>query len=411
MLEGEIISIGNELLQGRMDDTNATHISRRLSECGVRARFRTTVGDRQEDIVAALERASHRADVVLCTGGLGPTVDDLTAPAAAAFLGVPLRRDMDVDAHVRKFHALFGIPCPDNALDQALVPEGASIIMNPAGTAPCIWFKKNRASFAFFPGVPREMKALLDTAIDALLGDTPRAVSVTRTLRLFGVGESSLQNLLPRDIITSENPSFSFLPEDYQIHLRLTAYADSETDCRAMLDKSCDRIYEHGGEHIYGEGNATLEQVVCNKLRERGLTLAVAESVTGGMITSRLVNVPGASQVLKGGVTAYSVEAKKELLEVSTQTLKQYGPVSEEITLELAYGALARLDAGLGLAVTGNAGPDVQGQAPVGQVYVALVFKAPARQPVTFSRRVVRGRNDVRGLAALFAIDMVRRNI
>lgn len=409
MLEGEIISIGNELLQRRMDDTNATHISRIMNERGVKVRHRTTVGDNQDDIVDALRRAAARADIVTATGGLGPTVDDLTAAAVAGFLGVDLFRDSEVDAHVRAFHEMLGVPCTDNALDQALVPDGCHVIMNPAGTAPCFVVRADRARMAFFPGVPREMTAMLGAALDYMLQGLAHGVTSTRTLRLFGIGESSLQPRLPVDLITSQNPSFSFLPVDYQIHLRLTARAGSEQECAALLDTAAGRIYGSVGEFVYGENETTIEQAAFEKMRASGLTLALAESVTGGMIASRLVSVPGMSGVLLGSVAAYSEKAKMQYLGVERDVLEEYGPVSEEVTLAMARGAMETLGADLGLATTGNAGPEAQGKADVGQVHAALVFRDPAREPVTFSRRIFRRREDCRAITALFAIDMLRR--
>jgi nicotinamide-nucleotide amidase len=409
MLQGEIISIGNELLQGRMDDTNATYISRIMNERGVKVRYRTTVADTREDIVDALQRAASRADIVTATGGLGPTVDDLTAAAVADFLGVDMFRDDAVDAHVRTFHEMLGVPCTDNALEQALVPDGCHVIMNPVGTAPCFVVRADRARMAFFPGVPREMTAMLGASMDYMLQGLAHGVSATRTLRLFGIGESTLQPLLPMDIITSRNPSFSFLPVDYQIHLRLTARADSEEQSTAMLDATAARIYEIVGEYIYGQDETTLEQAVFDRLRAAGLTLALAESITGGLVASRLVSVPGMSQVLLGSVTAYSEAAKMKYLNVSEELLARYGPVSEQVTIAMARGALDTLGADMALATTGNAGPEAQGKAEVGQVYAALVFRDPAREPVTFSRRIFRRREDCRGLTAQFAIDMLRR--
>jgi nicotinamide-nucleotide amidase len=370
------------------------------------------------DIGAAFGAASARADVVTVTGGLGPTVDDITAAAAAQYLGVDMVRDATVDAWVRDFHAKFGIPCPDNALEQALAPRGAHIIHNPAGTAPCICFESGRARFAMFPGVPREMREMLGPALEWQLNGRAAGTSVTRTLHLFGIGESTLQPMLPVDIITSENPSFSFLPVDYQIHLRLTARADTREQCLAMLEASCKRIYECAGAYIFGEDGATLEGAVFDKLLKNNLTLAIAESVTGGMAAARFVNVPGASRVFLGGVVAYSEKAKIELLGVSPETLAKHGPVSEAAAIEMARGVRERLDASLGLATTGNAGQDTQagpvaghGFAPVGHVFAALAFRDPARAPIVISRQGIRSRNDLRAIAALFALDMIRKHV
>lgn len=407
----EIISIGNELLQGRMDDTNATYVSRRLTELGINVKYRTTSGDEKEDITRALRDASERADIVISTGGLGPTVDDTTAEALADLLGVSLVRNKELEARVRKFYEMIGMPCRENALRQALVPEGAKLLMNPAGTAPCIIVRHGAADMAFFPGVPREMKAMLDAALDALLEGKIRGAAVSRTLRVFGVGESQLEHIIPREITTAANPSFSFLPVDFEIHLRLTARADTPEECAAILDSQCAELYKLAGEYIYGEGGDALETVAIKLLAEKGLTLACAESVTGGMVSSRLVGVAGASKVFKGGAVTYNDAAKADMLGVSSDSLEKYGAVSPEVAEEMAKGALEEFGADIGLSTTGNAGPDAQGKAPVGQVYVCVAFRDKNSAPVTAGRKMLRDRNSIRNVTSLFALDLLRRNV
>lgn len=411
MIEAEIISIGNELLQGRMDDTNATHISQRLTQLGAKVRRRSTCGDGKADIAETLRTASERADIVIVTGGLGPTVDDTTIGAIAEMAGVELVPNSEVEIHVRKFYEMIGVPFQDNALRQTLMPSGAKVFMNPVGTAPCILFKHGRADMAFFPGVPREMKAMLEAALERLLSGRGAGVAVARTLRVFGVGESNLEAMLPTEITTSENPSFSFLPADYEVHLRLTARGKTTEICEALLDKTCFEIYKHVGSFIYGEGGESLERIVNKELARRGMTLACAESLTGGMVAARIVNVPGASNVLKGGIVAYNDEAKAELLGVSRETLEKHGAVSEQAALEMARGALKRFGADVGVSTTGNAGPDAQGGAPVGQVYVAVAFADESIKPQTANRRTVRDRNAVRTISTLLALDLLRRSL
>jgi len=408
----ELISIGSELLQGAVLDTNAHHISRGLFEKGIEVRYRTTVGDNKNRIISALKAAADRAELVLVTGGLGPTVDDVTMEAAAEAFGLKLFTHEGVAARIGELYKMIGIPFSEAALRQALVPEGAELIENRMGTAPGVRFTAGGAVFVFMPGVPREMHAMLDEAIRPAVEKAAGTVFMARSLRVFGVGESNLEKILPKEIPAAENPAFSFLPHKFEVELRLTARGADRGECARILDAQCAKIYALAGEYIYGEDEDTLESVAVRRLKEVGATLALAESCTGGMVGSRLANVPGASEVFLGGVVSYSNEAKMRLLGVPAEVLEEHGPVSGETAVAMARGALERFGATVAAAVTGNAGPTSgDGRSEVGRVFIALAFADPAREPVVSSRLIKRPRNDVRLVAALAALDMIRKNV
>jgi len=407
----EIISIGNELLQGKIDDTNATYVSRRLAAAGIVTKNRTTVGDDREGIADALSRAAGRADIIIVTGGLGPTVDDVTVDAAADFFGTGIEIRPEIEKRVRKFYEMIGVPCTENALRQARIPAGAEVIENPVGTAPGTRFVHNGKEFMFFPGVPREMSAMIDTAVEKLVERSGRVI-LSRSIRVFGAGESVIESMIPTAITTAANPSFSFLPQRFQVELRLTAIGSDKEECLAFIEPVAREIYERVGDYIYGEDNDTLESVAFERLRQKGLTVAFAESCTGGLLGGRFTSVPGASEVFLGSIVSYSNEAKNRLLGVSESLLSEFGPVSEQVAKAMAAGALDRFGADVAVSVTGNAGPTSGDEkSRIGQVYIALARRKNPDAAICIARKIMRRRNDVRDIAVLAALDLIRRTM
>ncbi|MFC1474478.1 competence/damage-inducible protein A [bacterium] len=408
----ELISIGSELLQGAVQDTNATHISRALFEKGIDVRYRTTVGDNKERMIGVLKTAVGRAELVLVTGGLGPTVDDMTIEAAAEAFGLTLTKNEAIENRIRELYKMIGIPFSDAALRQAMVPEEAELVENRMGTAPGVRFEIDGTTVILMPGVPREMKGMLEDAIRPAVEKAAGTVFVSRSLRVFGVGESNLEKILPKEIPAAENPAFSFLPHKFEVEIRLTAKGGTQEECTRILSKQCAKIYELAGEHIFGENGDTLELVAFRRLKETGTTIAFAESLTGGMVGSHLARVPGSSEVFLGSVVTYSVEAKEKLLGVPAEILDKHGPVSEETAVSMARGAIEKFGSGAAVATTGNAGPSSgDGKSEVGRVFIALAFADAAREPVVTTRLLKRPRNDVRLIAAMAALDTIRRNI
>lgn len=405
----EIISIGTELLQGAVQDTNATFISARLQQLGLETTFRTTVGDKKQLLASALKTAAERADLIICTGGLGPTVDDITLETAAELFGTAIIHDHATEEKVRKLYKAIGVTFTESSLRQALVPEGAELFENPRGTAPGVRYVFNDATFIFMPGVPREMTAMLDIGIEPVIA--PNGVFLSRSLRLFGTGESHVQSILPDTITLSANPTFSFLPHRLELELKLTARGKSTEECEAILKAPCEEIYGLVGDYIYGEGDDSLQSVAVKRLREKGMTLGLAESCTGGLAGAKITEVPGASEVFKGSIVTYWAEAKTNLLGVPPETLKTHGAVSAETAEAMARGALEKLNCDVAAAITGNAGPttDEAGGEP-GRFHVALAFRDSSRQTIFHTRKVNRPRNDVRLLAAMATLDLINRN-
>jgi len=407
----EIISIGSELLQGVVQDTNATYISRHLLENGIPVRFRTTTGDDRQSIRDAIETALSRAGLVVATGGLGPTPDDITIETAAGLLGLELRRDENTVRKVEQLYKLIGVSFTEASLRQAMVPAGASLIDNPKGTAPGVRLEVRGSLLVFLPGVPREMKAMLADAVSPaveLAGDT---VYISRSLRVFGIGESNLEAALPKNITTAENPSFSFLPHRFEVELRLTARGGTPGECSKLLDETCGEIYSRVGEYIYGEGDDDLPTALYRILKEKKLTVGFAESLTGGMAGSHMARVPGASDVFRGAVVAYSRDVKERVLGVPAGILDQHGTVCEETARAMAEQALEVLGCDCAAATTGNAGPAAEGTAEVGQVYIAASFRDPSMETACVSRMIKRPRNDVRLISTLAAFDLLRRSL
>ncbi len=405
----EIISIGNELLNGKIDDTNATYVSRRLAAAGIVTKNRTTVGDVREEITDALSRASERADIIIVTGGLGPTVDDVTVDAAADFFGDGIEIRPEIEQRVRKFYKMIGVPCTENALRQARVPAGGEIIENPVGTAPGSRIVHKDKEFIFFPGVPREMTAMLDMVIKELIERSGRVI-LSRSMHVFGAGESLLESMIPSAITTSANPSFSFLPQRFQVELRLTAIGADKEECLAFINPVAKEIHERVGEYIYGEDGDTLESVAFERLRRQGLTVAFAESCTGGLLGGRFTSVPGASEVFLGSIVSYSNEAKKKLLGVPEPLLTEHGAVSEQVAKAMAASALDVFGADVAVSVTGNAGPTSGDEkSALGQIYIALARRETPDATACLARKIMRRRNDVREIAVSAALDLLRK--
>jgi nicotinamide-nucleotide amidase len=412
-LKLEIITIGDELLLGFTTDTNAAYLARELAGHGVEVVQRATVGDDADAIAAAVRDALERTGAVITTGGLGPTADDLTKPAIAALFGRRLEMREEIVAMIEERFRLYGFKgrMPVSNRQQALVPEGARVLENRHGSAPGIWIEDDRQRWvAMLPGVPREMRGMtLDVIIPELqarMGDV-REVVRSRTLRCMGISESHLADLLGDRARVVRGLPVAYLPSIAGIDLRLTTRGMSNADATALLDAAIGELRPIIGEHIYGEDETDLAEVVLERAGQRGFRIAVAESCTGGMLGARLTAVPGASAVFVGGVIAYENDVKTGLLGVDPATIRTHGAVSEETAREMAAGVGARLGTQIAIAVTGIAGPDGgTPEKPVGLVWVAAAVDGQVRA----SRRVYPGnREEIRQRASQGALDLVRR--
>jgi nicotinamide-nucleotide amidase len=411
-MKAEILTIGDELLRGEIVDTNSAFLAERLLRLDVEARFHTTVLDDRADIADAFRRAVSRADVVLVSGGLGPTRDDLTIEVLAEAFGRKLVLHEPSLAALRAFFARFGREMAAINEKQAWFPEGAEVLENPIGTAPGCMLEVSPGGPLVFcmPGVPRELYRMTDEQVLPRIAALRRVTAYARgaLLRTFGIGESNLDERL-RGLALPPGVELGFRTQFPDNHVRPVARAATPEEADAKLQAALAAIRERLGSLVYGEGEDTLEVVLGRLLAERGRTLATAESCTGGMIAELLTAVPGSSAYLRGGVVAYANEAKTALLGVPEALLAEHGAVSDAVARAMAEGARARFATDYAVAVTGIAGPTGGTQEkPVGLVHVALADAAGSE-----SRELLfafdRERN--RRLAAQVAMDWVRRRL
>lgn len=409
-MRAEILCVGSELLLGQIIDTNAAYLGGQLARIGVDVHRKQTVGDNLARITDCIRAALSRADVLVITGGLGPTTDDLTREAIADALDVELEHHPELEQGLRDFFASRGIEPGVMIMRQAYLPAGTRAIPNSNGTAPGVLAETSDGKLLFaMPGVPREMRAMMDLSIIPTLlerSEGERNIIVSRVLRAFGIGESALAEPIEDILTTAENPTVApLIYGNTEVHLRLTAKARNEAHAAELLDAMETQIRERVGEHIFGIDEQTLPSVVVAELTRRNLTVAVAESITGGLIQAILTDVPGASKVLRGGVVAYNDEVKAGVLGVPSDAIAR-GVVTSETANAMAEGVRRLLNADIGLSTTGEAGPSSGSGGVVGTVFIGL---GDARSTQAFERDFHGDREIIRKRAALAAIDYLRR--
>ncbi len=405
----EVVAVGTELLLGQIVDTNSSWIGERLARAGIDSHFQTKVGDNLERIVTTLRLALDRSDAVIVCGGLGPTQDDITRQAIAQVMGVGLVRDEALVERVRAKFGARGRQMADNNLLQADLPVGARAMDTQPGTAPGLVCPVGDKVLYAVPGVPYEMQEMVDAEVVPDLQERmgERAAIVSRVLRTWGLAESSLAELVhPRLEALDEagNPTIAFLASGIEgIKIRLTAKAPTEEEALALIEAEDGELRRLLGSLVFGVDDDTMESAVGVLLEAKGLHLAVAESMTGGLVASRLVDVPGSSTWFKGGVVAYDSEVKFDLLGV------RRGPVvSEEAAVQMALGVRERLGADVGLSVTGVAGPAEQDGQPVGTVWLGFAFGDAAE---AVHLRLPGGRRQIRQFATISLMDQARKRL
>lgn len=406
-MNAEILSIGDELLIGQVTNTNAAYLGEQLSLLGITVRRVTTVGDRLDDLLQAFARAWDENDVIICTGGLGPTHDDVTRAAVCRFFDTGLVENADVLADVERFlDERKRKPTPAN-LDQAKVPIGAGIIRNADGTAPGYHFAREGRHLFVAPGVPYEMKGMMESYILPRLRESFRNARASRTVLTTGIPESTLSDILSGIESYCDGCSVAYLPSPLGVRVRLTAVAAAQEEADLRIRNMQAFLLERAGEFVFGHDHETIEAVVEVMLVERGLTIAVAESCTGGAITDRLTNVPGSSRCFERGMITYSNESKTEMLGVDPEIFRAHGAVSAECAAAMAEGARRAASASIGLSTTGIAGPDGgSAEKPVGLVWIGISSDAG-----TFAFPYYFGGDRVRTKqrAAQAALETVRR--
>ena len=409
-MRAEILCVGSELLLGQIIDTNAAHIAQELAKIGVDLHRKQTAGDNLDRITDCIRGALSRAEVLVITGGRVRITDDLSREAIAQALGVSLEYQEELADELQAFFAKRGYEMRETFLRQAYLPAGTSAIENTCGTAPGVFYDANGKFIFAVPGVPREMKAMLEKFIvPTLLERTEgeRSIIVSRVLRTFGVGESQLADEIEDILTTAQNPTVApLIFGNTEVHLRLTAKAKSEEETTRLLDEMEDTLRKRVGRHIFGRDEQTLPKVLVEHLTSRGETLAVAESLTGGLLGSSFIDATGCSAVFMGGIIAYSPVIKEDVLGVSPADVEKYSVVSEEVAAQMARGVQQSMNATYGLSTTGEAGPDSATGAPVGTVYIGLAHP----NGVEIEKREFHGDRDaIRKRSALAAIDLLRR--
>ena len=404
----ELIAVGTELLLGNIANTDAQMISQALSALGINVYYHTVVGDNPERARAAVEIARSRADIIITTGGLGPTCDDLTKQVLAQAFGKQLVFHAPSAKRIEDYFrtCLPHRTMTENNYQQAMLPEGCTVLDNDWGTAPGCAFEAEGVQVIMLPGPPRECRAMLEYRVIPYLKGLSDGVIASRTVKLFGIGEAAMEDRLRSRMEAMTNPTMAPYAKEGECEIRITAKAPTMEQAQAMLAPVERELRETFGPLVYGVDVANLACCVSALLREQGLTLATAESCTGGLAAKRMTDLAGASRIFRGGVVCYTPQVKRELLGVSEQTLDTFGAVSAQCAAELATGACRRLGADLALSFTGVAGPDPDEGKGVGLVYIGL---ARGEQVWVKEAHLGQARDRIRNSAVLTGFDMLRR--
>lgn len=405
----EILSVGTELLLGNIANTDAQILSQGLSQLGLNVYYHTVVGDNPQRVRAAVDAAKKRADIIITTGGLGPTCDDLTKNVLAEAFGKQLVFDAPSAERIRSYFSRVGRPMTDNNLQQAMLPEGCTVLSNDWGTAPGCAFQAEGVHVIMLPGPPSECRPMFYHRAVPYLQSLSEGVIASHTLKMFGIGESAMESQLRDQMNAMSNPTLAPYAKEGECELRVTAKAATDEEAQALLKPTVEQLKRQFGSKVYGVDVSSLEEVVERLLKEKHMTLGVAESCTGGLMAKRLTDLPGASQVFKGGIVSYTNEVKAGVLGVPQHLLDQFGAVSAEVAQAMAEGARRVLNCDIALSSTGVAGPDPDDRNhEVGTMFVAIATPDGTHvRPLHLGRRPVRAR--LRTQTAHHAFDLARR--
>lgn len=406
----ELISVGTEILLGNIVNTNAAYLAEQCAGLGLSCYYQTVVGDNEERLAQTIKTALGRADIVILSGGLGPTKDDLTKETAAKVLGRTMRMDEHSKERIKEYFTKRKIELTDNNWKQAMVPEGAIVVDNANGTAPGIIIEDNGKRVILLPGPPNELIPMFENSIYPYLCEAEPGIIYSKTVKLCGIGESKAETMVADLIAEQSNPTIAPYAKTGEVHLRITAKAADEKEAKKLIKPVVKELKNRFGMNVYTtDENITLEQSVVDLLLANNLTVTTAESCTGGLLSAKLINVPGVSEVFKSGHVTYSNKAKHKLLGVKKPSLDKYGAVSESVAKEMAKGAAASSKADVAVAITGIAGPEGGSDAkPVGLVYIACSVCGKIKvKEYNFSGN----RNKIREGSVIAALTLMRQCI
>lgn len=408
-MKAELISIGTELLLGDIVNTNAQFLAKELATLGIDVYHQCVIGDNEERVLRAFKEAFDRCDIIITTGGLGPTQDDLTKELGAKYFNKKMILHEPSLEWIKKYLDIKDEEALEANKKQAYFPEGATILPNEKGTAPGAIISENNKTLIILPGPPKEMKAMFNNHVVKYLSDMTGEVIKSKTLRIFGIGESLMAKKINDIIQNSTNPTVAPYAKDYEVTLRVTAKEKSEEKCEALINPKCEEIKYILGEYIYGEGETSLDTVVAELLCKKKLSISTAESCTGGMVAATLISYPGISDVFKEGAVTYSNEAKMKRLGVKEETLNNFGAVSEETAREMAEGIAREAKTDIGISTTGIAGPGGgTEEKPVGLVYIGLCIKGNV---IVEKFNFTGDREAVRKKATMNALNILRKEL
>ena len=373
----ELISVGTEILLGNIVNTNAAYLAEKCAQLGLQCFFQTSVGDNEERLKMVLTTALDRSDIVILSGGLGPTEDDLTKEVVASVLGKELFMDEHSKQRIQEYFDKRGKKITDNNWKQAMIPKGAVIIDNENGTAPGVIMEENGKMVILLPGPPNELIPMFENSIVPYLSEKTKETIYSQTVKICGVGESLAETMIKDLLEEQTNPTIAPYAKTGEVHLRVTAKAEDEKSAKKLCKPIVKELKSRFGADVYTtEENTTLEKSIVDLLVANDLTISTIESCTGGLVAGRLINVPGVSEVFKAGYVTYSNKAKRKIVGVKKTTLHKYGAVSEQVASEMAKGASLLSKADVTVSVTGIAGPDGgSDEKPVGLVYIGCNVK------------------------------------
>jgi nicotinamide-nucleotide amidase len=403
----EIIAVGTELLLGNILNTNAKYLSEKLAELGLEVYYQTVVGDNLQRVSEAFKKGVERSDVVIATGGLGPTDDDLTKDGLCQALGISMLLHEPTLTKIESFFKSIDRIMPECNKRQAYIPVGSIILENNNGTAPGILLEVNGKISVLLPGPPSELIPMFENSVYPFFKARTNSILKSKMIRIVGVGESAVQEQLREIFDNQSNPTIAPYAKSGEVHLRITAKAETIETADKMLYELEDKVRDIIGNNVYGCDNESLEDVVIGLLQNSNKTISLAESCTGGLISQRLTNVSGASKCFMNGIVTYSNEAKQRFLRVKEDTLLQHGAVSSETAYEMAEGIKRVSGTDIGLAITGIAGPTGgTAEKPVGLCYIGLAYNDKVE---TFKLMFAGNREKIRWNASIKALDIVRR--